>query len=617
MRFFIQRSVKNTYFTIFHIALIVGLIWHSSVHAQYPSLDWGLYHREEPLLSGHPGDYFHATGELMPFSGIGDFSQIKSALPKTLFHLYAHNDDVTNLMNHPPAILRLQSGIATHNKRAKHLSSSIEFRVGAIHHPFILEEQVGTIENVEIYSHDKAIKDPFQLQRGLQFSVQKQGMLGTEKDGMLKVLHLYSQKRTIADSHSEWLPRVGIGNERPLETLHLGNTFTLHAGGANRIADNLYYDVEENCDKKIVPGFSSSISMHRGNIILSNSGLSGLGTISHAWGDASTLNGIAIDHQFGMSIGKMHPQATLDMLTRSSDARHNALTIENSNHSILMNLTSHGSLGIYNAKPKDRVHIGERLTLHAGGASIIGDNIYFDSIPKAIETGQSASLIFTKGNIQLANTSPVQANAQCSYQLNAVDEQSIRGIMIESNHGFCGIGTNQPRARLDVLAQSQDTNFPAFSIGTKSNEKYFTVTGKGHIGIGIEYPKHPLQVNGNVLIGNAWNDAPECDISGKRLIVDGAIITKEILVTTDSWADDVFESEYKLISIDSLERYITMHKHLPNMPTEHDIKSNGIHLANLNVALVRKIEELTLYVIDLKKDIQAMHKVMDTLPIHD
>ena len=612
-----QKGAKCRYFSILLTTLLLGFCLHSMVYAQIPSLDWGFYHREEPLLSGHPGDYFHATGVLMPFSGIGDFSHHKSALPKTLFHLYAYDDDVTHVIQQPPAILRLQSGSTSFNKRAQHISSGIEFRVGAIHHPDIQEEQVAKIENSEIYSHDKAVKDPFQLQRGLKVSVQKQGMLGTEKDGMMNIVHLYSQKRTLSDSHAEWLPRVGIGNERPLETMHLGSTFTLHAGGANRIADNLYYDPDDNCDKKIFPGFSSSISMHRGNIILSNSGLSGLGPISHTWGDASTLNGIAIDHQFGMSIGKVHPNATLDILTRMSDANSNALTIENSNHSILMNLTSHGALGIYNAKPKDRVHIGERLTLHAGGASIIGDNIYFDSIPKALESGQSASLIFTQGNIQLANTKHVQANAQCSYQVHVNDENSIRGIFIENNHGFCGIGTKQPKARLDILAQVQDTNFPAFSIGTITNEKYFTVTGQGKIGIGTEQPKQPLHVNGNVLIGNAWNDAPECEISGNRLIVDGAIITKEILVTTDAWADEVFESSYELISLDSLEHYVKLHKHLPHIPSEAEIKNNGIHIATMNAALLRKIEELTLYVIDLKKDIQAMNKVMETLPIHD
>jgi hypothetical protein len=99
--------------------------------------------------------------------------------------------------------------------------------------------------------------------------------------------------------------------------------------------------------------------------------------------------------------------------------------------------------------------------------------------------------------------------------------------------------------------------------------------------------------------------------------VAGAIIAKEILVTTDSWADDVFESDYELITLDSLERFIILNKHLPNIPSEADVKDSGIHLASMNSALLRKIEELTLYVIDLKKDIHAMNKIIETLPVND
>ena len=442
-------------------------------------------------------------------------------------------------------------------------------------------------------------------------------MLGTEEDGMLNVMNLYSQKRTNAHSQSDWMPRVGIGNNQPLEALHLGNTFTFHAGGASRIADNLYYDPDEQCDKKIVPGYSSSISMHRGRIVLSNSSLSGIGVVTQHWGDESTLNGIAIDHHIGMSIGKQYPNASLDIMSRTSDRMKNALTIRNSNYSTLMNLTSHGALGIYNAEPKERVHIGERLTLHAGGASIIGDNIYFDSIPRALETGQSASLFFSKGTIQLANTSFANADASCSYRLDSLDDRTIRGLVIEPMQGLCGIGTNQPKARLEVLAQSHDTIFPAFSIATKANERYFTVTGQGNVGIGIAQPRQALHVDGNVMIGNEWNDSPECEISGNRLTVAGAIIAKEILVTSDSWADDVFESDYELMTLDSLERFISLKKHLPNMPSEADVKDAGIHVASMSSGLLRKIEELTLYVIDLKKDLRTMKKIMETLPFND
>ena len=128
----IQRGMKYLCSISFHVIFLQSIIGIGFVHAQFPKLDWGFYHRAEPLLSGHPHDYFHATGELKPYSGIGDFSHHRSALPKTLFHLYSFDDNVTHLIKHPPAILRLQSGIITQDIRAKHVSSAIEFRIGEI-----------------------------------------------------------------------------------------------------------------------------------------------------------------------------------------------------------------------------------------------------------------------------------------------------------------------------------------------------------------------------------------------------------------------------------------------------------------------------------------------------
>ena len=605
--------------SLMNVIIFHSMFGFAALHAQTPPLNWGFYHRAEPMLSNHPNDYFHATGEQFPFSGIGDFRNLpNSALPKTLFHLYSMDGTLTHLSNHPKAILRLQSGMMSGEKRAKQMPSSIEFRIGEINHPNIQEEQAGVIANTEISSIGKSINSEFDRQRGLGFYVQKQGMLGTEDNGMLNVMNMYAQKRVNAQSESEWFPRIGIGNNAPLEALHLGNKFTFHAGGASRIGDNLYYDMDQQCDKKIHPGYASSIAMQQGRILLTTSPLSGnTDPISFHWGDELTLNGIEIDHQTGISIGKRYPNATLDIMSRTSDQNKSALTIKNSNHSTLLNLTSHGAMGIYNAHPKERVHIGERLTLHAGGASIIGDNIYFDSMPRALEDGHSASLVFKQGTIQLANTVFNKADASSSYALDPLDARTLRGLVIEPTQGLCGIGTNAPKARLHVLAQKKDTIIPTFSIATIDNEKYFTVLGHGNIGIGIEHPKQKLHVNGNVMIGNEWNDSPQCESIGSRLTVDGAIIAREILVTTDSWADDVFEPEYDLMPLDSLEQFIKVNKHLPDIPSESNIKQHGIDVASMNASLLRKIEELTLYVIDLKKDISAMNRIIETFPIND
>ena len=606
-------------FNIILICVTLSII-SECIYAQIPPLSWGFYHRAEPLLTNHPQDYFHATGEQTPYSGIGAFSLYpRNVLPKTLFHLYSFDFGLTHHTQLPPAILRLQTAGVSSSGRSEHKTSSIEFRVGEILHPFGMEEQVCALKNVEANGIRKQ-SPALPKQRGLSISVQKQGKLGTEQDGMLDALHLYSERRTSLTGIglNEWYPRMGIGNSEPLEHLHLGNKFTFHAGGASRIGDNVYFDMHEQRNKRITPGASSSISMQLGSIILANASTGGVSDpVQFEWGNEQTLRGIEIDMHNGMSIGKRYPQAALDIMTRSSTQQSGAFRIQNSDLSTLLYLTSQGALGIYNAHPKERVHIGERFTIHAGGASVLGDNVYVDTVAKAIHQGRTASLMFQNGMIQLANTDSNQSNAHISYRLYPNKDHTIRGITIENKQGLCGIGFKEPKARLDILASTTDTIHPALHIGTLDEKSLLTVMGNGNIGIGIQDPKQILHVSGNVMIGKQWNDAPECTHTQNKLTVDGSIIAKELLITTDYWADEVFEDSYKLMTLHELEAFIQKYKHLPDMPSAETIDESGMNVSKTTIALLKKIEELTLHIIHLKKDIIKMNTIIDSLPLND
>lgn len=111
--------------------------------------------------------------------------------------------------------------------------------------------------------------------------------------------------------------------------------------------------------------------------------------------------------------------------------------------------------------------------------------------------------------------------------------------------------------------------------------------------------------NGNVGIGTATPT--------EKLSVNGNIRAKEIKVETANWPDYVFEPEYQKISLDSLEQFISTHKHLPNIQPAKEIIDNGIALGELNKILVEKIEELTLYLIDQNKQIKVLQEEVDEL----
>jgi hypothetical protein len=75
----------------------------------------------------------------------------------------------------------------------------------------------------------------------------------------------------------------------------------------------------------------------------------------------------------------------------------------------------------------------------------------------------------------------------------------------------------------------------------------------------------------------------------------------------------VFREGYPLRSLEDLALFIKTNQHLPDIPSEKEVRENGHDLGEMNRRLLQKIEELTLYVIDLKKDNQQIRKELDEL----
>jgi hypothetical protein len=103
---------------------------------------------------------------------------------------------------------------------------------------------------------------------------------------------------------------------------------------------------------------------------------------------------------------------------------------------------------------------------------------------------------------------------------------------------------------------------------------------------------------GDVGIGTETPDA--------KLAVNGVIHSKEVVVDLIGWPDYVFESDYKLMPLEQLEKSIQQNKHLPNIPSATEVEKNGVHLGEMNKKLLQKIEELTLYIIELNKEVEAL-----------
>lgn len=91
------------------------------------------------------------------------------------------------------------------------------------------------------------------------------------------------------------------------------------------------------------------------------------------------------------------------------------------------------------------------------------------------------------------------------------------------------------------------------------------------------------------------------------LSVKGKIVAKEIVVTQLLWADYVFAKNYKLNNLDYLENYIKENKHLPNVPSAKEVEEKGVSLGEMSKIQMEKIEELSLYIIELNKKTEQLN----------
>lgn len=133
-----------------------------------------------------------------------------------------------------------------------------------------------------------------------------------------------------------------------------------------------------------------------------------------------------------------------------------------------------------------------------------------------------------------------------------------------------GIGTFSP------------TNMRIFSGGIS---RIFISQSTGNVGIGTENPTYKLSVLGNIR-------------------------STEVVVET-GWADYVFDEKYQLPTLAEVETFIGQNKHLPNIPSAAEIKKNGLHLGDTQKRMMEKIEELTLYIIEVNKRIKKMEQLIE------
>lgn len=235
--------------------------------------------------------------------------------------------------------------------------------------------------------------------------------------------------------------------------------------------------------------------------------------------------------------------------------------------------------------------------------------------PAPIYHGQGGKVSFNEGS---------PSDNEPTYLFNVRDEgeESPKGLLItrftpSTMPGFSLGGGEEPPS-IDGSEDNETRAMPALPSPNYPNDVrdasklyLFRIASPDQQG-GSQRTRLNVDIYGRMSLGADLEQWDYCS-EDYRLYVSDGIRTEKVKVDhVNKWCDYVFEEGYSLMSLEELQRYLTEHKHLPEVPSEEEVKANGFDVAEMDAILLKKIEELTLYILSLKKENEALRQALES-----
>jgi len=229
------------------------------------------------------------------------------------------------------------------------------------------------------------------------------------------------------------------------------------------------------------------------------------------------------------------------------------------------NLVLYGSMGIGTNNPTSLLQVGDDInsTLH-------------DNIPNGV--------------VITSNTTNATASEKAVLELHSKNAQSVLDIEATTWGSYIGTLTNVGLGTTLPLYIQQQGGYVQFGDFNSQAPKITNFNINGAVGIGTT------------------------NTHGYKLAVNGSMVATSVeILAYANWPDYVFDKKYKLRTLRETETYISNHKHLPEVPSQEEVDKKGINVAEMNATLLKKVEELTIYMIEMQKQLDATNIELDRL----